>query len=213
MKSLATLIFLFAVSCSSKDKVTEGDRLLEGHNTEISTLTLSVLESVKEVAGAAEAVGVVIKLQTDALSNSKRLQENHGPAKNPTPYRPEKSANAREQSKKEHESTDWLGIALKILTVAASVGATLAGMPWLSNRFPSLTGQIGKWAKTSGNIITFVREKAEANGGTIDVNGILKIAKDENLLAGVQEIAKKHAADLEEKLGLDLKMKLEKPPS
>ena len=211
MKILAALVALSFVGCVSKSTVTEGDRILEGHAIEIANRTLVLAESVRAVEDAAAAGEAIVTLQKDALANSKQLQANHGAAKQPTVYSPENSAKGRDQSKKEHESTDWLGIGLKALTVAASIAATLAGMPWLSQRFPSLTGAIGKWAKTSGNIITFVREKAEANGGTIDVKGILKIAKDENVLAGVQDIAKKHADQLEEKMGLEFKTKLDSP--
>ena len=85
-------------------------------------------------------------------------------------------------------------------------------MPWLAGLFPVLAGKVGKLAEAGVKIIAFAREKAEKQGGSLEVKDLLQIAKEENVLAGVQKLATKKADALEEKLGLDFKVKLADEP-
>lgn len=201
--------------CTTANTVTEGDR-------QVNRQTLGAVEKAQELLDALRAkdgldhgmISIGAQALLDIRENALHLESVQGAPENPKPYTPENSKAARELSAKDHAGGSWLMPALGIGGAIAGVAATLAGMPWLAGLFPSLAGKVGKLAETGVKVITFIREKAEQNGGVIGVGDVLKIAKEENVLAGVQKLAVKKADALEEKLGLDFKVKLdpETPP-
>jgi hypothetical protein len=71
-----------------------------------------------------------------------------------------------------------------------------------------LTGPVGRIAQAGLQSILFARKKAEENGGSLSAAELLQIAKDENVLAGVQDLVAAKAKKLEEKLGCDFKLNL-----
>jgi len=217
MRILACVLALGAVGgCVTQSTVTEGDRQVLDQadkggavvDEKLAAAAAQLPEGSPARILLLEAAGVHAVVR----ENVQQQVAVHGPPETSQPFSAEASRAAREQSKKDHAGGKLLGTVLAVGGVLAGVAATLAGMPWLAQAFPVLTGKIGKLAATGTRIFAFVREKAEANGGQIGIREMLKIAKEENVLAGVQKLAVRSADKLEEKLGLDFKMKLEGPP-
>ena len=217
MKILIPFVLVLSVSgCVTKSTHTEGDREVQDQTLKAGEVVRGSIEAAKAAIAdgkpeqAASLLEIGARAGGDIVENMKQQQDVHNPPENALPYSPENSAKARERSTKEHSESVWL----KVLAIAGpvlSVGATLAGMPWLASIFPALTGKIGKWAQTGSQIIASVRAKAEASGGSIDVRDVLEIAKEKNVSAGIQGIVKKYADKLEGSMGHKFEMKLDEP--
>jgi hypothetical protein len=211
------LLALCWAGCVTKSTTTEGDREVL-HQTagavhvvqeSLSRASAAIEEGNPQEAKSLLQIGA--RAGADIQANMEQQLEVHGPPENPLPYSQEASAKARERSTKEHASSGWVTTALVAGGVVCSVAATLAGMPWLANLFPALTGKIGTWAKTGSQIITAARALGERNGGTIQVKDLLAIAKERNVAAGIQDIVVRNVDALEEKLGVDFQVKLDPP--
>lgn len=215
--ALLALVALCCAGCVTKSTTTEGDREVL-HQTagaadvvqdKISEAVVKIEEGKPQEARSLLEIGA--RAGADIQANMKQQLEVHGPPEVVAPYSQEASAKARERSTAEH-SESW---GLKVMAVVGpivGVAATIAGMPWISNLFPALTGKIGQLAKAGLQTITAARAVAERNGGSIGVKDLLTIAKERNVTAGVQDLVVKEVASLEKKMGLDFKMKLVQPP-
>lgn len=217
---IPTIIVILALAlagCVTKSTHTEGDR-------EVNDQTLKAGEVVQGNIVAAIAKiddGKPLEAKSlleigalagaDVVANMQQQLEVHGPPEKSEPYSAAASEAARQRSTESHEN-NTLDVILAVGSAAAGIAATMAGMPWLSSLFPALTGKIGKWAKAGSDIITAVRTKAEAQGGSIDVRDILEISKEKNVTAGIQKIVTKYVDKKEEELGKKFIMKLEEDP-
>jgi len=210
---LAILVIAVALAgCVTKSSHTEGDREVNDQTMKAGAVVVGA------AAGAAAAIdaGDLPKARSllaqgaiagqEIVKNAQQQESVHGaPVRADLPaFSPEASEAARKKSADDHAGGKWIVPTLTVLGALAGVAATLAGMPWLATVFPALTGKIGKMATAGVQIINSVRDKAEANGGTIDVKTVLEIAKDKNVSAGIQDIVKMHAHAHEEAAGHNL---------
>lgn len=147
----------------------------------------------------------VVSIATDIKANSETLEKNvTGKPAEPKEYTPQASKEAREASDKA-AATPWWKVLL------GGAGTFLLGLLTsgkLARFLPFLAGPVGSALSVVVEGIARVREKAQANGGTISLAG------DDGLLAKLEEVAKKDprvheliktwAHKAEEKLGLHL---------
>lgn len=195
--------------CVTSSTVTEGDRQLSHQNAEAAKAILAIANGIP--ASGMLDVAVAITAARDIEANAQQQLANWGPPKEPKAYSPENSQAARDQAKKEHESGGFGGTLLGILGAAAGIGATLAGVPWVARVFPGIVGVVGKWGPTVTTGVAKVREAFEANGWSEQSKKMLEILHDENVKGGVQKVVEKYATQVEDKLGLDLKVGLAAP--
>lgn len=215
MKTLfLSAVMLALFGCVSSSTHTEGDREVGDQTMKAGGVVVESIEQAKAKIeeGKPEEAKTLLEIGAragrDVILNMKQQAQVHGSPKAPQPpYSAETSAKAREKSTKEHEN-NTLGVILGVGGVVLGIGATLAGMPWLANMFPALTGKVGKWAQTGSQILTAVRSKAESSGGSIDIRDVLDIAKTFNVNAGIQDFVKKKVDAHEEAMGHDFTMKL-----
>ncbi len=205
--------------CVTKSSHTEGDREVNDQTMKAGEVVVAAAAQAADLIDAgrpAEAKSLLAQgavAGAEIIKNAKQQEGVHGAAVAPAPaFSPEASEKARQKSTDDHASGKWVPIAMGIAGAALSVAATLAGMPWLAQLFPALTGKIGKMAKTGVQIITAARAAGEANGGTLQVVDLLKIAKDKNVSAGIQDLVTKHVDAHEEAMGHDFEIKLDAVP-
>lgn len=217
--SMAPIVALLAlawggsVGCVTSSTTTDGDRQVVHQVRGANAGAIETLEKAKgTVSEGSEAwtlIGLGIRNLEEIERGTSHLQEVHGPPKEPKPYSPENMKAAIAQSKEEHSGGGLGGVLLGGLGVVAGLASAWFGMPWLSGIFPKLTGKVGELAKSGVEIITAARKKAEEGDGRLDIKDLLKIAKEYNVSAGVDDMAKKAATAYEEKLGFTPTIKLE----
>ncbi len=196
--------------CVTQSSHTEGDREVQQQTQAAAEFIVAAMDEASAFINANKCAEAKASLQkatvaaNDVVLNMKQQQGVHGPPENKPPYSPENSDKARKKSDGDHESGKWVKPVLGILAAVGGVAATLAGMPWLAQLFPVLTGKIGKMAKAGVAIVNTVRDKAEKNGGSIDVKTVMEIAQDKNVSAGIQDLVKKEAHKHEEAMGMNL---------
>jgi hypothetical protein len=204
-----------AVGCVTSSTVTDGDRQV------VDQVRKANMAAAEDIAKARAAVpegseswtmmGLGMRKLADVELGTAHLQQVHGLPKESKTYTEAQMQAAIKQSKEEHQSSTFTQILLGVGGVAAGLAGAWFGMPWLAGIFPKLTGKVGELAKTGVEIITATRKKAEENGGMIHIRDVLKIAKEYNVSAGVDVLAKKTATAFEEKLGFAPLIKLDEP--
>jgi hypothetical protein len=189
MKSLMLALVLINatvnIGCST---VAEGDRQLVD---QIVNASGSILKSVSY---GPESVQAVI----DINKNAEVLRANLGAPKEPRPYSPEASAEAREKATEQHQ-TPWWSMALSsIAGVLLSGGA----IRLLTPMFPTLfAGPVGKAMISLIEGIATSKKKAEQSPNQKltmdDILASLSTAQDQ---AGVREFVRAYAKRIESKL-------------
>lgn len=204
-----------AVGCVTASTFTEGDRevvhQVKGANEDAIEVLERAQATVPEKSETWTLIGLGIRNLQEVERAAEYLQEVHGPPKEPKPFTPENLTAAIAKSEEEHASSSFSNILVGGLGIAAGAAGAFFGMPWLATLVPKLTGKVGELAKTGVEIITAARKKAEEGGGRISVKDLLSIAKEYNVSAGVDDLAKKAATAYEEKLGFNPTIKLQEP--
>lgn len=204
MRIVALILALVVVGgCVTKSTTTEGDR-------EVLHQTVGAVDQAAAAVDQARAaategseswtlLGVSLRALRDAKLNVDQQLEVHGSPEKPMPYTAENSTAAREKSKKEHAGTPWGTYAMGALGVIVGAAGAFIGCPWLGRLFPVLTGSAGKLAQAGVDAISRIRTKAEETGGKIEIRDLLGILKDEQVRAGVKDLAAGMAKKTEEK--------------
>jgi hypothetical protein len=205
------------IGCVTSSTVTDGDRQVVDQARKANQAAIADLEKAQaaSVEGSESwtMIGLGLRKLGDVERGTAHLQEVHGPPTEPKVYTEAEMTAAIAKSKEEHARSPFSQILLGGLGIAAGVGGTLLGMPWLANLAPKLTGRIGELAKTGVEIVTAARKKAEEGGGRISIKDLLAIAKEYNVSAGVDDLAKARAAEYEKKLGFTPTVKLAEEPA
>lgn len=126
------------VACSSKDRVTEGDRQLSHQN-------VGAAKVIQEKTSDPE----VITPAKDIEANSAQQLENWGPAKEPKPYSPAESQKTREKSKEEHKESPFWPVAMGVLGTVlgwASRATPLGNIPFLGQLISNLSPRLANGA-------------------------------------------------------------------
>jgi hypothetical protein len=203
------------LGCVTKSTHTECDRQVNSQTrgaAEVAEKSIGKIRSeFQEGSDGWTMLGLGLSAIADIKANADQQEKIHGAPETTAAYSPDAARKARERSTKEHESGGLGGTLLAVGGVAVGVAGALAGMPWLSRMFPQLTGAIGKAAEVGRRIVAFARERFEEKGMPDAAKELLKVASEENADYGIQDFQKKKADALEEKLGLDLKVKLADP--
>ncbi len=204
-------VLILMAGCVTRSSHTEGDREVNDQQKKAGQVVVESNQAAAQAIDSGELVKAKTLLEQGAIAgneivkNAKQQEGVHGAAEKPAPaFSPTYSDAARKKSTEDHASGNWIVPTLTVLGAIGSVAVTLAGMPWLAQLFPVLTGKIGKIAKAGVETINNVRAEAEANGGSIDVRTVLEIAKDKNVSAGVQGLITKYAHAHEDAMGHEL---------
>lgn len=180
--------------------VTEADRELNHQNVDAARVASALIAAgAADPTGTLAALGVIL---ADVGKNSSQLQASlGGPPKAPKPYSTEESQKARDAAKASHE-TPWWKVAL------GGVGTFMIGLltsGQLARFFPFLAGSVGTALALVTSGFARVREKATANGGTINMVDLLSAMKTEaETNPKAHALIKDFAHKAEEKLGLHL---------
>lgn len=211
LEFLLCVVALCIGGCITKSSHTEGDREVNDQQKKAGAVVVESNRAAIDALDAGDSVKAKTLLEQGAIAgveivkNAEQQETVHGAAVAPAPtFSPEASDKARQKSTDDHASGKWVVPTLTVLSALGGIAVTLAGMPWLAQVFPVLTGKIGKLAQAGVEIVNTVRAKAEANGGTIDLKNVLEIAKDKNVSAGVQKLALAHSHAHEDAMGLNL---------
>jgi hypothetical protein len=207
-------IALFLVGCTTQSTTTDGDRGVLDQGRQAADVAIAKVQEALTLAAfvqgspAQGALLFALVALRDTKLNFEQQIKVHGPPKKSLTYTPENAEAERNRSTESHAGNTWFW---PVAGVVVTIASFLLGMPWLSRLFPALTGVVGKVADTGIEIFTAARKKAEENGGSIDVKDLLAIAKEKNVLAGVQAIVAPKAKALEKKLGVEFTQNLKDP--
>ena len=189
--AVVIVALLMGFGCSSKDRVTEGDRELSAQNVGAAKV---IQEKTDDPAIKAPA--------RDVELNSEQQLKNWGPPKAVKPYSAAASEESRKKSEKEHASPWWM-IALTGIGgfLAGAAPIIMRGLGLVAPTFAAgpagtaLTAVIEGIARVRENVQA--RPEGQRTLGEQDILAVLARVQD---AAGVRDLVKNISNKVEDKL-------------
>lgn len=186
------LCFGLGVGCASENRATEGDRQLSHQNKDAARqIGAAVGEAMIALTGAMFSPEGREKIEpalvftkgaaSDIEANASQQLVNWGPPKEPKPYTPKASDEARKKSEEDHKESPFWPLAASVIGTAlgwAARATPLGNIPFLGKLIGALSPRLANGA-TKNEAITVA----------------LQVALDEG-----RDLLDKRAAELREKL-------------
>jgi len=190
MKNLRIIVLSWclsgaAISCAS---TAEGDRQLVDQVLKASALVIN---------------GVVIgpdavQAMMDIKKNAEVLQANLGGPKEPKPYSPQASAEARQKATEQHQNPWWQSLLTSLIGIAIGGGAARA----LVGVFPSVfAGPVGSALKSMVEGVAKARKQAEQSPDQkLHIDKVLETLAEAQNDGDIREYVRAYAKRVESKL-------------